>query len=215
MEEPHIDALLRDIVGDDSFKNDSDEIKFTLAVLIFIYQRDLAPGWGSLATLAELDLPPMNVEAALQKCRDVGILNSSNRFRSGKDMDSGITWILLASVLKRSMRISFKDDYAYSLKKGSVRRKKWRVARGESGIERRGEAAEPLRSSAAHPNQGRPGTGTGFQVIHERGSSSRASKGDLRATFLIALSARCAQQINFLTGYCWLKSAGIAQLQGR
>ncbi|MDO9413820.1 MAG: hypothetical protein Q7T81_14730 [Pseudolabrys sp.] len=58
----------------------------------------------------------MNAEAALKRLRDIGILNSVNKLKSSKDIDSGITIMLFAHAIEGNMEVSMRDgDYAFKM----------------------------------------------------------------------------------------------------
>jgi hypothetical protein len=120
MEKATIDILLEDIIGDDGLADYPAELKYTLAVLFFVWQttygKELQLTTDINQWLAELELEPMNVEAAFKKLRDVGILNNQNRFRTSMKEFSFIEVMLFAHALYGTMEVSIRNgEYAFKM----------------------------------------------------------------------------------------------------
>jgi len=120
----NIDTFLEDLVGDDSLLDAPEDTKAGLAVLAYLYSRqamreeergemiDNLPEW-----LEAMEIhPTISATLTLRHLRELNILNSENRFRKGKDLDSGVLWILFAQVLNGDLECSFEGrDYRFKI----------------------------------------------------------------------------------------------------
>lgn len=118
MEKKNIDLLLEDICGDEGLFDIPWNTKEELGVLVFLYRKHVLskdPEFQDVSSdmhefLDALELKTVDIDKVLKKCRSVGILNSENRFRKGKNIDSNILWILFAKVLEGDLECGFKNE---------------------------------------------------------------------------------------------------------